>query len=154
MMVGRRRIHLDFAPHDVLVSAEPALPQPVADDLHVRRPRPVVLGGKETPADRLGAQHGQQFGGHQLFLQLFRMDAIGQHRVRRNKSGDLLEDVVLPLPVQVVRRRHDVVVAAGASGSIPRPCARRPAFAVRQRAQQQVIGDRKDRQGGPDPQRQ
>ena len=100
-------IQSDRLSHNVWVGAKSARPQAVTEQHNILVARKLFLRRKYPPKFRRHAQQGKQACSSRGAGQSFRNAAPGQIRSLASEGGDLVKDLILLLPLDVVRIRSD-----------------------------------------------
>jgi hypothetical protein len=144
------------------IRAEPAPPQPVAQDHHVVATLDLVIGGEGAPHRRAHAQDVEELRGDFLPPEILRFGSgLAQCHVPRGKGRHRLEDLLLRGPVHVVLRRDGSELLRVAGGRWRGPgCAalahgHEPVVLIeRQAAKHHGVNHGEDRRAGADAQHQ
>src|SRR5579864_3717116 len=93
-------VKLDISADDVLITAEAALPQSVAEDNHMAAMRAILGGGEGAAREDGCAQQAKIIAGHMDALHLLRLPAAGEVESGTSLvvSGDILENAGLLMP--------------------------------------------------------
>jgi hypothetical protein len=125
-----------------------------------RRIRAIVVLGDDSAEERLDAEHREELRRHLLRREPSRIAIVGQRQRSRPPRREPLERGALGLPVHPVGRRHRHMTA-GRPDRLARLDAQRfvdhheaVAPRIRQRPQQQLIDDGKDRGVAADAERE
>ena len=102
----------EVAPDRSGVRAETRLPEFFREDRHAMAGL-VVAGCEEPSGERAYAEDGEEVGRDVRRRDRFRLSRTGQRHAVGGQDRHLLEDVVLRLPVEVVRRRDAEGLHAG-----------------------------------------
>ena len=123
-------------------AAEALFPEPRRDQRHRRHARRVLLGTEHAADRRLGADRRQKVLGDEREVDPLGLSGDGDVHFLRGVDGDLVEDVALGAPVEVIGKRH--VRVAGVANLLHhgRDQARR--LGDRQRAQEERADDGED----------
>ena len=148
---ARRTVHQDALAQHVGVSREPAVPERVADQRHLRATRRVVLRGEIAAQRRAWAKHAEEIRGNRRAVDALghRVQAAGERQVEAGVREDrqVGEAMLGVLPVQVVRHGHR---KAGIGDAAFREKDQPIGIRIAQWAQQYSIDDAEDRRASSD----
>ena len=158
---GRRAVHLHDAADHLRVAVEALLPQPIADHGDARSVGTIVGGGNRAAEQRANAEHRKEFGGHSLVVQAHGFAHASQCQRVAEPHCDVVERVIVALPVEPVRGRDAGARRAyggveGRGGRVESRGHEQQLLAVwiGQRPQQHLVDDGEDRRVAPDADRQ
>ena len=118
----RRIVQLDKAADDTSITAEPRLPQMMADNGHSRRIRAVVILVDASSEHRRDTKQWKEFGRDRLHAQSGRFTGASQDRSTSGRPcRDAFERVVVALPIEPGRRRDRVMTVAAPALRTPSP---------------------------------
>jgi hypothetical protein len=129
--------------------AETPLPQPVADH-HEAGSLGVLRLRKDTPMQRLGAQHIPEIAGDLARRQFLRLAVVGKNRVGRLGGGDVREDRVVLPPLMPFGRRGKELPRAGLTRVVVPDHDEPVGVGKRERTDEHRIDGAEDGRVGPD----
>ncbi len=117
-------VHINVLVHDGRIRSEMLLPQAMAEHHNIGASRLIFFRRKHTPQLRLNSHGREETGCRRAGIKLLRRRAAGQSEPVVGVHRHPFEDVVLPLPVEIIRRgngecRHSR--KARRRGSMPDP---------------------------------